>query len=52
MYGWLWRMLPGRSASKAALMTLILAAAAAALWIFVFPWAQAHIPIDGSSIGG
>jgi hypothetical protein len=52
MYGWLWHQLPGGSAVRSALMAVLILAAAAALWLFVFPWASIHLPIDASSFGG
>jgi type IV secretory pathway VirB2 component (pilin) len=52
MYGWLWRKLPGRAAGKAACLVLIVVAVGAALWFGLFPWAQLHVPIDGSTISG
>jgi hypothetical protein len=32
-------------------MILIILAAAAALWFFVFPWASVHLPVDVSGLG-
>jgi hypothetical protein len=52
LYGWLWHLLPGGTAVKAAAMTAIILAATAALWFFVFPWASIHLPIDSSGFGG
>lgn len=51
MYGWLWGKLPGPTAAKAVWMTLIILAVVAVLWFVVFPWAQLHLPIDGSTVG-
>jgi len=34
------------------MLTLILLAAAAALWFFMFPWASIHLPIDTSGFNG
>ena len=52
MYGWLWHLLPGGTAARAGTMTVIILALAAALWVFVFPWASVHLPIDASGFGG
>ncbi len=52
MYGWLWHLLPGGTAARTGTMTVILLAAAAALWFWVFPWASLHLPIDASGFGG
>ena len=37
---------------RTGMLTLILLAAAAALWFYVFPWASIHLPIDTSGFGG
>ena len=34
------------------MLTLILLAAAAALWFYVLPWASIHLPIDTSGFSG
>jgi len=52
MYGWLWRRLPGPALARAGALALIILAAAAALWFFVFPWASVHLPIDTSGFSG
>lgn len=52
MYGWLWHLLPGGTAARAGTMTVIILALAAALWVFVFPWASVHLPVDASGFGG
>jgi hypothetical protein len=52
MYGWMWDRLPGGTAIRAGTMTMIVLAAAAALWFFVFPWASIHLPIDATGFGG
>ena len=51
MYGWLWHRLPGSTPARTAAMTVIIAVAAVALWLYVFPWASLHLPIDVSGIG-
>ena len=52
MYGWLWHQLPGGTTARAGAMTVIVLAAVAALWFFVFPWASVYLPIDASGFGG
>jgi hypothetical protein len=52
MYGWLWHLLPGGTAARAGTMTVIILALVAALWVFVFPWASVHLPVDASGFGG
>jgi hypothetical protein len=44
MYSWLWRHLPGPTAVRALLALLLLAAAVAALFLWVFPWAVERLP--------
>ncbi len=52
VYGWLWRQLPGGTASKLVSLILLLAAVAAVLWFLVFPWAVLHLPIDRVGVTG
>jgi hypothetical protein len=33
-------------------MTGLAIVVAAALWLFVFPWAASHLPIDGTAFSG
>jgi hypothetical protein len=50
MYGWIWRHLPGGSASRAAL-ALVLAVCALLLFV-VFPWVEPHLPFNDVTVGG
>jgi hypothetical protein len=52
MYTWLWHRLPGPANARAATMAVMALALAAALWFVVFPWAAAHVPIDGTAFSG
>lgn len=52
MCAWLWRRLPGRAPARAGAMALIILAAAAGLWFYVFPWASLHLPIDSPGFTG
>jgi hypothetical protein len=52
MYGWIWRHLPGGTATRAVL-ALVLALAVCALLLFVvFPWAEPHLPFNEVTVGG
>ncbi len=52
MYAWVWHRLPGRTPARAGTIALIILAVAAALWLFVFPWASIHLPIDMAGFSG
>jgi hypothetical protein len=52
MYAWLWHRLPGGTATRAAAMTVLALAVAAALWFWAFPWAASHLPLDGTAFTG
>ena len=50
MYAWIWRNLPGGTASKA-LTALVLALAVVMLLLFVvFPWAEPHLPFNDVTV--
>jgi hypothetical protein len=51
MYRWIWRQLPGSPAVRTVEMGLLVLAAAALLWLVVFPWASIHLPVDQAGIG-
>ena len=52
MYLWIWRHLPGGTASRA-LISLLLALAVAALLLFVvFPWVEPKLPFNEVTVGG
>lgn len=44
MYAAIWRMLPGPPALRALLALLLILAVVAALFLWIFPWAQEHLP--------
>lgn len=46
MYGWIWRKLPGGSVLKAVEAVILAFAVVALLFLVVFPWVAAHLPID------
>lgn len=50
MYGWIWRHLPGGTASRA-LLSLVLVVAVAALLLFVvFPWVEPRLPFNDVTV--
>ncbi len=50
MYGWIWRHLPGGTASRT-LLSLVLVAAVAALLLFVvFPWVEPRLPFNDVTV--
>ena len=52
MYSWIWRHLPGGTASKA-LISLVLALAVCALLLFVvFPWVEPYLPFNDVTVDG
>jgi hypothetical protein len=44
MYPWLWRQLPGPTGVRVVLAAVLLAAAVAILFLWVFPWAVELLP--------
>jgi hypothetical protein len=52
MYGWIWRHLPGGTATRAA-TALVMALAVVALLLFVvFPWVEPRLPFNHVTVGG
>lgn len=52
MYSWIWRHLPGGTASRA-LISLLLALAVCALLLFVvFPLVEPHLPFNDVTVDG
>jgi hypothetical protein len=52
MYGWIWRHLPGGTASKTPLSLVLVLAVAALLLFVVFPWVEPHLPFNDVTVGG
>jgi hypothetical protein len=52
MYGWIWRRLPGGTASKSLLSLLLVVAVCALLLFVVFPWVEPHLPFNDVTVGG
>lgn len=46
MYGWIWRKLPGPTAAKVAQCAGLIIAVIVVLFLVVFPFVSAHLPID------
>ena len=46
MYAWIWRHLPFGLPGKVTGSALIVAALAASLWLWVFPWLEPLMPFD------
>jgi hypothetical protein len=44
MYSWIWRHLPGGTASRAALSVVLVLAVCALLLFVVFPWVEPRLP--------
>ena len=50
MYGWIWRHLPGGTASKALISLLLVLAVCALLLFVVFPWVEPRLPWNDVTI--
>jgi hypothetical protein len=50
VYRWIWRSLPGGTASRAALSLLLALAACALLLFVVFPWVEPHLPFSAVTV--
>ncbi|MGY2126910.1 hypothetical protein [Blastococcus sp. SYSU DS0617] len=50
MYGWIWRHLPGGTASRAVLSLVLLAAVVALLLFVVFPWVEPRLPFNDVTV--
>jgi hypothetical protein len=46
MYGWIWRKLPFGRPGKLIGSTVLVIAAVAVLWFWVFPFAEPLLPFD------
>ena len=51
MYGWIWRHLPGGTASKAAISLVLVLAVCALLLFVVFPWVEPRLPFNDVTVG-
>lgn len=52
MYFWIWRRLPGPFPARLAASAGLALVVAAVLWVWIFPWAYAHIPLDSVGFAG
>lgn len=50
MYGWIWRHLPGGTASRTVLSLLLLTAVVALLLFVVFPWVEPRLPFNDVTV--
>jgi hypothetical protein len=50
MYAWLWRNLPGPLWARIAIALLLLAAVAAVLFQWVFPWLAPLLPFQQQTV--
>jgi len=50
VYGWIWRHLPGGTASRAVLSLLLVVAVVALLLFVVFPWAEPRLPFNDVTV--
>jgi hypothetical protein len=51
MYGWIWRQLPGGTASRALTSAVLVLGLCALLLFVVFPWVEPHLPFNDVTIG-
>ena len=50
MYGWIWRHLPGPTASKAVLALVLVLAVVALLLFVVFPYVEPRLPFNDVTV--
>lgn len=50
MYAWLWKRLPGSLPVRILLCALAAAAVVAALFLWVFPWAEPRLPFTDVTV--
>ncbi|MFC1417615.1 hypothetical protein [Streptacidiphilus cavernicola] len=50
MYAWIWNRLPGNAAVRAVLSLLLFLAVVAALFTWVFPWAEPLLPFSDVTV--
>ncbi|MCD4550027.1 MULTISPECIES: hypothetical protein [unclassified Schaalia] len=51
MYNWIFRHLPGPTWLKIIESLILIAAIVAALFVWVFPWAQSYLNIGDANVG-
>jgi hypothetical protein len=50
VYSWIWRHLPGGTASRTVLALLLLTAVVALLLFVVFPWVEPRLPFNDVTV--
>ena len=50
MYGWIWRHLPGNTASRTAIALVLVLAVVALLLFVVFPWVEPKLPFNDITV--
>jgi hypothetical protein len=50
VYGWIWRHLPGGTATRAVLALVLVLAVVALLLFVVFPWAEPRLPFNDVTV--
>jgi len=50
VYGWIWRHLPGNTASRVALALVLVLAVVALLLFVVFPWVEPRLPYNDVTV--
>jgi hypothetical protein len=52
MYSWIWRHLPGGTASRAVISLLLVLGVCALLLFVVFPWVEPRLPFNDVTVDG
>ncbi|WP_204262320.1 hypothetical protein [Blastococcus saxobsidens] len=52
MYPWIWRHLPGGTATKAVTALALVIGVCALLLFVVFPWMEPRLPFNDVTVGG
>ena len=54
MYAWVWRHLPGPALVRLLISVVLIAVIVVALFGWVFPWVEPHVPFthDNAGVGG
>jgi hypothetical protein len=52
MYAWIWRLLPGRPATRALVALGLVLILVVLLWYVVFPWIEPKIQFDHGTVEG
>jgi hypothetical protein len=50
MYAWIWRHLPGGTATRAVISLVLVLAVCALLLFVVFPWAEPYLPFNDVTV--